>query len=168
MSQRSQSGFSRGIAVLAIVAMGALAVTPAFSAAGVTKKKAKKIAKKQATAVLQARIDDFGDPIFIEEDEVVRFAGTASLGTTDQTIATIGPSSFTLLLTCEDSGGGMPRILLEIRTSENGSILESRERRLRISTSTPARSTWWRITPRRTRTIRSCSRATSSRRLPAG
>ena len=125
MEQSGRKTLARGVAVVMVLLLGAAAMSPAFSAFNATKKKVKKIAKKQATAVLRDRIDDFGDPIFTEEDEVVRFAGTANFGTTDKVIATIGPSSFTLLLTCEDTGGGVPRILLEIRTSESDSFLEA-------------------------------------------
>ncbi len=116
-----RSRIGRAVAILAIAALAVAVVSPAFSAAPVTKAKVKKLAKK----AVKQNIDDFGNPIFIEEAELVRFGpvmlnvpGTAAIGT-------FGP--FTLTASCQDDGGGNIKVLVLITTSEDNSTYESND-----------------------------------------
>ena len=115
----TRKGVLRGVGVLAAVLLAAGVISPAFSAAPLTKGKVKKIAKKQAIKQINALVPG----IAIEETELVRFSGTANVGDAEKDLATIGPSSFTMSLLCEDSGGGIPRTRVQIRTSEDNSVL---------------------------------------------
>ena len=110
MTERKKpSGFGRGVAVLAIVALGAMAVTPAFSAFNATKGKIKKIAKKQVKQV--------GGNLFIEEGaEVGVIAPTTSSKTDgDKTLLQKGP--FKVTMDCSDDSGDS-NLQLNVSTTE--------------------------------------------------
>jgi hypothetical protein len=117
--KETRTGMLRGVGILAALMLAAGAISPAFSAAPLTKAKAKKI----ATKVLKQKIDDVGNPIFIEEAELVRFGpvtlnvpGTAAIGT-------FGP--FTLTADCADDGGGNVLAQVLLTTTEAHSAFES-------------------------------------------
>ena len=103
MTDHKRRGLGRGIALLAIVAMGAMAVTPAFSAAKLTKAKVKTIAQKQAKKILSQEIDDKGNPIFIQETELDRFEVRMTAGQADQVLKAAGGLS--VKGQCTESGG---------------------------------------------------------------
>lgn len=92
----NRSRLSRGVAILAVVALGVAVVSPAFSAAPLTKAKVKKIARKQVKRV--------GDPRFINESELIDYGPiTVPVGGTAP-VQTIGPFSFTATCALEDTG----------------------------------------------------------------
>jgi hypothetical protein len=83
------------------------------------KKIAKRIAKKEATTIVQTTV---GPTLFIEEDELIRFSAQMNQGAADQTLATVGP--FTIRGACDDDGANFDAFI-EITTSESNSILDS-------------------------------------------
>jgi hypothetical protein len=107
----------RALAVLAGLAVVAGAISPSFGAATLTKKKVKRIAKKQVQAL--------GSELFLEEGgEFFRYSVRMNAGDADRTVGTFGP--FTLSAHCEeDAGDNVSEIL--ITTSEAGSIFDSYE-----------------------------------------
>jgi hypothetical protein len=111
-----RSTLVRGIVLLTVAFVAAGALSPAFGAKkGLTKKKVKAI----ATKVFNKQLPVKGNPIFIEEDELVRYGPIGlQVGAADQTIASFGP--LTLIAHCEDDGG---LVLGELRldTSEDNS-----------------------------------------------
>jgi hypothetical protein len=114
-----RKGLLRGVGVLAALLLAAGAISPAFSATTLTKAKVKKI----ATKVLKNKIDDFGNPLFIQETELDRFGpATASKGDAEKTIATFGPFSLSLL--CTDAAGNA-RVQVQIATSAANSTYDS-------------------------------------------
>ena len=118
----SRSRMGRGVAVLAIVALGALAISPAYSAFNPTKGKIKKIAQKQVKKV--------GRDLFIEEAELVRYGPvTVNLGASQQ-VASIGPFTFTAACEIADDAdpGTDPDPLNAVQyidTSEDNSAFNS-------------------------------------------
>jgi hypothetical protein len=109
----------RGLAILAVAALAVAVVSPAFSAAPLTKAKVKKI----ATKVLKNKIDEFGNPIFIQETEFRRFGPIEMQnGAPDVTVGTFGP--FTLTARCALSGANLQGSLF-IATSEADSTFFS-------------------------------------------
>ena len=130
MSDRKRRGLGRGIAVLAIVAMGAMAVTPALSAFKPTRAKIKKIARNvartQATDVLKSQIGPVGNPLFIQETELIRY-GPVKLNMSDAqvTIGTFGP--FTLKAECLDqpSEGTHIQPRVSVTTAEPDSMVNA-------------------------------------------
>lgn len=117
-----RSPVGRAVAVVAAMLLAAGALSPAFGAQGVTKSKVNKIAKKQ--------VKKAGDPRFIQETELVRYAVTLNAPGT-ATVGTFGP--FTLIAECnlvDDAGDGPPleeEALLLIDTSEDNSSFDSNE-----------------------------------------
>jgi hypothetical protein len=110
-----RSRLGRGLAILAVAALAVAVVSPAFSAAPLTKAKVKKIAKKQVKKV--------GPGLFIEEDELDRFpVVTVNTGAADQILFTKGP--FTAIARCNLDGGDV-RGQVYIQTSEGGSLFHS-------------------------------------------
>jgi hypothetical protein len=117
-----RSRLGRGLAILAIAALAVAVVSPAFSAAPITKAKVKKI----ATKVLKNKIDDFGNPLFVQETELDRFGPVnLSVGGT-QTLGTWGP--FSLVAECSDSVADADLDVLGevfVRTTEANSVYAS-------------------------------------------
>ncbi|MDQ4005645.1 MAG: hypothetical protein M3135_05005 [Actinomycetota bacterium] len=106
----------RALAVLAVVAIGTMAVTPAFSAFKATKKKIKSIAQKQVRTI--------GGELFLEEGtELTRFVQKMVAGQADATLFTDGP--FTVKGTCADDGGGGRTAQAVITTSEENSAFDT-------------------------------------------
>jgi hypothetical protein len=114
-----RSRFGRGLAILAVAALAVAVVSPAFSAAPLTKAKVKKIAKKQINKLVPG--------IAIEETELHRFGLiTMNIGDAAQTVGTLGP--FTLTATCTDGDPAADVDIsaqLEITTTEDNSIAAS-------------------------------------------
>lgn len=105
----------RGIVLLTVAFVAAGALSPAFGAKGLTKKKVKAI----ATKVFNKQLPIKGAPLFIEEDELARYGPVGlQVGAADQPIGTFGP--FTLMARCEDDGGNVLGELL-LDTSEDNS-----------------------------------------------
>jgi hypothetical protein len=129
MKDRSPSRWGRAIAVLAVVALGVMTVAPAFSAHN--NKHVRKISSKVANNVLKNKIDNLGNPIFIEEAELVRFGPINLSAGQSAPIGTFGP--FTLTADCAEGdffADGAPfeyrgRIL--ISTSEDNSAFVSND-----------------------------------------
>jgi hypothetical protein len=98
-----RTSLARGFILLAVALLAAGALSPAFGAKkGLTKKKVKAI----ATKVFNKQLPVKGNPIFIEEDELVRYGPVGlQVGAADQTIGTFGPLS--LIAHCEDDGGSV-------------------------------------------------------------
>jgi hypothetical protein len=117
---------ARGILVLAVamLAAGALAITPAFSAAPLTKAKVKKIATRIAKREAKKALSTLGPGMFIEEDEMFRFHFGMDVGQQDRTIGTFGP--FTFKATCSQPGTNAQADIL-IATSEAGSIFNTND-----------------------------------------
>jgi hypothetical protein len=117
MQDQRRKTSRRALAVLAGVLLLGAAVTPSFSASEVTKKQAKKVAKKQVRTL--------GGKLFVEEgQEFARYNFRMTAGDPDRPIGTFGP--FTLKAHCEQTGGtNYSQILLS--TSEGGSIFHSQE-----------------------------------------
>jgi hypothetical protein len=110
-----RSSLVRGIVVLSVAFLAAGALSPAFGAKGLTKKKVRAI----ATKVFNKQLPIKGPPLFIEEDELVRYGPTGlQVGAADQTIGTFGPLS--LIAHCEDDGGSVLGELL-LDTGEDNS-----------------------------------------------
>ena len=105
-------GLGRAVAVLAVVALAAMVVSPAFSAFNPTKAKIKQIAKKQATKVVKANTLDQGTipPV------------TASVTDQDKTVYAKGP--FRVRLDCSDDGGNV-NLKLIITTTEANSVVDA-------------------------------------------
>jgi hypothetical protein len=91
----------RALGVVAALLVAAGAISPAFGAKAITKNKAKQVAKKQATNQINALVPGLintaipgqGNPLFIQEAELVRFSFIVNQGGT-QTLATHGPLTF--------------------------------------------------------------------------
>lgn len=94
-----RSRVGRGVAVLAVAALVVAVVSPAFSAAPLTRAKVKKIAKK----VARQQIRSLGRSLFIEEEgELVRY-GPIALGVGGTApVAIFGPFTFTASCTRTD------------------------------------------------------------------
>jgi hypothetical protein len=108
----------RALAVLAVVSLAAMAVSPAFSAANFTKAKVKRVAQK----VLRNGIDDVGNPIFVEEaGEFVRFGPVKmSVGQPDVPLFSLGP--FTIEGACFESGGDTHAVATITTVEENSTF----------------------------------------------
>jgi hypothetical protein len=115
--------------VIVLAALGALTVAALAAPAsahlgsfghlkGHIKKIAKKVAKKEATTV----VNNLGTTLFVEETELIRFSVQMNQGAADQTLATVGPFTFTGA--CEDNAANFDAFI-EITTSESNSILDS-------------------------------------------
>jgi hypothetical protein len=102
----------RGLAILAVAALAVAVVSPAFSAAPVTKGKVKKIAKKVAKKEVDAATIDQGNIPTV----------TASITDPNKTVATFGP--FTITLDCSDDGGNV-ELRLSATTSEADSVADT-------------------------------------------
>ena len=115
-----RSRIGRAVAILAVAALAVAVVSPAFSAAPVTKAKVKKLAKK----AVKQNIDDFGNPIFIEETELVRWGPvTMNVAEADKPIGTFGP--FSLTAHCADDGAGNIDAEVLLTTTEAHSAFQS-------------------------------------------
>lgn len=111
----TRKGLLRGVGILAALLLAAGVISPAFSAAPLTKGKVKKIAKKQVKKV--------GPGLFIEETEFDRLGPiTMNTGDPDQTLFTFGP--FTATVRCDLDAGNV-RAGVRIQTSEIGSYFSS-------------------------------------------
>ncbi|MGH2662182.1 MAG: hypothetical protein ACRDH8_05140 [Actinomycetota bacterium] len=113
-SRSTRSTVLRAVGVLAALLLAAGAISPAFGAKGLTKKKVKRIARKQAinqinalvpgliTAQVPGIVTTVGDQEFVSQDNYVIFKETLSFGQ-ERTLATNGP--LTLLARCRQAGG---------------------------------------------------------------
>jgi len=127
MDKRSR-GWLRPVLILGVLAALTAATLISPASAHITtfghlkkhiKKIATKVAKKQATTIVQTTV---GPALFIEEDELIRFSAQMNQGAADQTLATVGP--FTIRGACDDDGANFDAFI-EITTSESNSILDS-------------------------------------------
>jgi len=120
----TRKGLLRGLGILTAVLLAAGAISPAFSAAPLTKGKVRKIAKKVAKKQINALVP----PMTIQETELVRWGPvTMNIGQADQVIGAFGP--FTLSASCDQPGGaGTPeRARVLIDTSEDNSAFDSND-----------------------------------------
>jgi hypothetical protein len=109
-----RSRLGRGLAIPAVAALAVAVVSPAFSAAPVTKAKVKKIAKKQIKKLVPGMIDA------ATLDQGAIPAVTASITDPNKTVFTKGP--FTISLDCSDDAGDVGLELLA-RTTEANSVV---------------------------------------------
>ncbi len=121
--KETRKGLLRGVGILAALLLAAGAISPAFSAAPVTKAKVKKLAAKQVKKV--------GIPLFIEEQtELYRYGPlTLNPGGTAP-VAAFGPFSFTAsCLVLDDAMAGTDPDPLDaevlIDTSEDNAAFNS-------------------------------------------
>jgi hypothetical protein len=121
MTERTRSSsLGRGMVVLAIVILGAAAVTPAFSAFRATKGKVRKLAKKESIKQINA----VGPGLFIQEGELIRWGPLNMNMDSTQPIGTFGPFSLKAACTDDDLGAGTAiagEVLID--TSEPNSIV---------------------------------------------
>jgi hypothetical protein len=113
-SRSTRSTVLRAVGVLAALLLAAGAISPAFGAKGLNKKKVKRIARKQAinqinalvpgliTAQVPGIVTTVGDQEFVSQDNYVIFKETLSFGQ-ERVLATNGP--LTLLARCRQAGG---------------------------------------------------------------
>ncbi len=123
--KETRKGLLRGVGILAAVLLAAGAISPAFSAAPVTKGKVKKIAKKQVKKV--------GIPLFIEEQtELYRYGPLTLNPGGSAAVAAFGPFSFTAsCLVLDDAMAGTDPDPLDaevlIDTSEDNAAFDSND-----------------------------------------
>lgn len=116
-----RSRLGRGLAILAVAALAVAVVSPAFSAAPLTKAKVKKIAKKVAKQQINSLVPGMIDAATIDQfhSGLIKL----SLGQTQQ-VTTRGPFSFRAA--CTDLGGGDPQTDLFVKnTGSTDAVLES-------------------------------------------
>jgi hypothetical protein len=109
-----RSRLGRGLAILAVAALAMAIVSPAFSAAPLTKAKVKKIAKKQINKLVPKMID----AATIDQGTIPPV--TASTTDPNKTVFTEGP--FTISLDCSLSGSDVNLALLVKTTEENSFV----------------------------------------------
>jgi hypothetical protein len=101
----------RGLAILAVAALAVAVVSPAFSAAPVTKAKVKRIARKQINQLVPRMIDE------ATIDQGVIPTVTASQDDPNKTVFTKGP--FTITLDCSPG----VELTLNVSTTEENSVV---------------------------------------------
>lgn len=114
------SRFGRTMAVLVVVALGALAVTPAYSVFTPTKAQIRRIAKAEATKVVK----QLGPKLFVTDEETILFHFGMDVGDPDRTMGPYGP--FTFKATCTQPASSTEARLL-IATSEENSIFNTND-----------------------------------------
>lgn len=100
--QRNRRTILRAIGVLAALLVAAGAISPAFSAAPLTKAKVKKIAKKVAKQQINALVPGMISSSAVLKKNYVIFKETLSFGQ-EKVLATHGP--LTLVVVCRQQGG---------------------------------------------------------------
>ncbi|MGH2662180.1 MAG: hypothetical protein ACRDH8_05130 [Actinomycetota bacterium] len=130
-SRSTRSTVLRGVGVLAALLLAAGAISPAFGAKAVTKKKVKKIAKKQATNQINSLVPGLVTaginaqvPPLIDADTIDQGAIPAvTMSNTDanKTLFTRGP--FTISMDCSLAAGNV-ELELFVRTTEANSVVD--------------------------------------------
>jgi hypothetical protein len=100
----NRSRLGRGLAILAVAALAVAVVSPAFSAAPLTKAKVKKIARKEAKKQIEA--------LAVTKTDYVIFKETLTFGQ-EKTLTTNGP--LTLVARC--TTGAQDEIAIVVRSS---------------------------------------------------
>jgi hypothetical protein len=111
----SRSRLGRGLAVLALAALAVAVVSPAFSAAPLTKAKVKKIARKEAKKQINALVPDMISDLAVLKSNYVIFKETLTFGQ-EKTLATNGP--LTLVARCTTGAIDEAAIWVESSSSD--------------------------------------------------
>jgi hypothetical protein len=111
----SRSRLGRGLAVLALAALAVAVVSPAFSAAPLTKAKVKKIARKEAKKQINALVPDMISDLAVLKSNYVIFKETLTFGQ-EKTLTTNGP--LTLVARCTTGAQDEIAIVVRSNTSE--------------------------------------------------
>ena len=119
--------------VIALAALGALTVGALAAPAGAhfrprdekkhVKKIARRIAKKEATTIVQTTV---GPTLFVEETELVRFGPINLTADATAPIGTFGAGSFTLTADCDEDAGDI-FATIEIEPSRDNSAFQTNE-----------------------------------------
>lgn len=125
MNETRRSWFRGAITLGVLATFGATMLVSNVGAVPEAKEASKKYVKKQIKKLknqLPNQITQVGNPIFIEEDELIRFSAQMNEGASDQILATVGP--FTIRAACDNDGANFDAFI-EITTSESNSALDS-------------------------------------------
>jgi Fe-S cluster assembly scaffold protein SufB len=125
MHETRKSWFRGAITLGVLATFGTTMLVSNVAAVPEAKEASKKYVKKQIKKLksqLPNQITQVGNPVFIEEDELIRFSAQMNEGAADQTLATVGP--FTIRGACDNDGANFDAFI-EITTSEANSALDS-------------------------------------------
>jgi hypothetical protein len=107
------SRIGRSVAVLAVAALAVAVVSPAFSAAPLTKGKVKKIVKKEINKRVPNMITDLGGQQFASLSNFDKFSVVLDANNAEQTIGTHGPLRLFARCLINDAGQDRVQILAD-------------------------------------------------------